>query len=297
MKIPTTLGFLLTLATSWLAQHCTGQEQASSKQSSGIVADAEDLAIAVQKICPVSGADLGSMGEPVKVRVGEQIAYLCCQGCQDKKLSAEHWKTIQTRLATAQGICPIMEKPVDSSMKSTVVNGQQIFVCCPPCIPKIQADPKTSIDKIVASYTKFIAAEKQADSDQIHVKAQRICPVSGKELGSMGEPIKVKVGKEEHAFLCCKGCVGQKLDANHWRTIQANLAKAQGTCPIMGKPIDATMKSTIVNGRRIFVCCPPCIEKIDADPAGFVLKLDKQIIDGQQNRESELQGSSNKDSK
>jgi len=45
----------------------------------------------------------------------------------------------------------------------------------------------------------------------------------------------------------------------------------------MGKAVDASMKSTVVNGRKIFVCCPPCIKKIDADPAAYVAKLDAQI--------------------
>ena len=62
------------------------------------------LQIAVQKICPVSGGELGSMGEPIKVKVGEQIAYLCCKGCQGKKLNAKLWTAIQHRIAAAQGI-------------------------------------------------------------------------------------------------------------------------------------------------------------------------------------------------
>ncbi len=238
--------------------------------------DNDRLQIAVQKICPVSGGELGSMGEPIKVKVGQQVAYLCCKGCQGKKLDAKHWATIQQRIAAAQGICPIMEKPVDATMKSTVVNGQQVFVCCPPCIPKIEADVEASLAKVNSYYTAFIAKERQTASDKIHASAQAICPVTGKELGSMGEPVKVKVG-EEVAFLCCKGCVGKEIKAEHWKTIQTNLAAAQKNCPVMEKPVDATMKSTVVNGRKIFVCCPPCIPKIEADPAAYVAKLDQQI--------------------
>lgn len=238
--------------------------------------DNDRLQIAVQKICPVSGGELGSMGEPVKVKVGQQVAYLCCKGCQGKKLDAKHWATIQKRIAVAQGICPIMEKPVDATMKSTVVNGQQVFVCCPPCIPKIEADIEGSLKKVNSYYTAFIAKERQAASDKIHASAQGICPVTGKELDSMGEPVKVKVG-EEVAFLCCKGCVGQKIKAEHWKTIQTNLATAQKICPVMEQPVDATMKSTVVNGRKIFVCCPPCIPKIQADPLKFIDKLNAQI--------------------
>ena len=239
--------------------------------------ESDQLLIAVQKICPVTGKDLGTNGSPFKVKVGEQIAFLCCRECQKQKIDAKHWATIQSRIAKAQGTCPIMEHPVDETMKSVVVEGQKIFVCCPPCIEKIQADPKTNIQKVSKSFAKFIATEQQARSDQLHALAQGICPVSGKELGSMGDPVKVKVGKDEHAFLCCQGCVGKKLNADYWKTIQSNLATAQGVCPVMEQPVDSTMKSTVVKGRKIYVCCPPCIEKIEANTQHFIAKLDAQI--------------------
>jgi len=285
MKTLTTHTFATLFAASLLAIFCFAQAQGQQHQETSKqqeaksnLTDNDRLQIAVQKICPVSGGELGSMGEPIKVKVGEQIAYLCCKGCQGKKLDAKHWATIQQRIATAQGICPVMEQPVDAIMKSTVVNGQQVFVCCPPCIAKIQADVEGSMQKVNSYYTKFISKERQVASDKIHASAQAICPVTGKELGSMGEPIKVKVG-EEVAFLCCKGCIGQKIKAEHWTTLQTNLATAQKICPVMEQPVDATMKSTIVDGRKIFVCCPPCIPKIQAEPAKFVDKLNSQITE------------------
>jgi len=118
-------------------QQTNSQNGSQNSPQKSQLTESDHLQIAVQKICPVTGEALGSMGEPLKVEVGEQIAFLCCQGCQGKELVAEHWKTIQTNLATAQGTCPIMGKPVDATMKSTIVNGQQVFVCCPPCIDKI----------------------------------------------------------------------------------------------------------------------------------------------------------------
>ena len=35
-----------------------------------------------QKVCPVSGEPLGSMGKPYKVTVKGQDVLLCCQGCE-----------------------------------------------------------------------------------------------------------------------------------------------------------------------------------------------------------------------
>jgi hypothetical protein len=45
---------------------------------------AEDRAlIEKQKVCPVSGGALGSMGDPVKVVVKGQTVFLCCSGCEE----------------------------------------------------------------------------------------------------------------------------------------------------------------------------------------------------------------------
>jgi hypothetical protein len=251
-------------------------QSAHKTQTKSTLTANDQLQIAVQKICPVMGGELGSMGDPIKVQMGSQFVYLCCKGCVGKQAKAEHWKTIQANIAKAQGTCPIMGKAVTPDMKSTVVNGQQVFVCCPPCIDKIQADPKAALTKVNASYVSFVKSKSQLTGDQAHIAAQGICPVSGQKLGAMGDPIKVQVG-EEYAFLCCKGCQGKQLDAKHWATVQANLAKAQGTCPVMGKPVTADMKSVVVIGRKIFVCCPPCIDKIKADPVTYIAKLDSQI--------------------
>jgi hypothetical protein len=46
--------------------------------------------------------------------------------------------------------------------------------------------------------------------DRVAAKKQRICPVTGALLGSMGDPYKIKV-KDQTVFLCCQGCVGAIL--------------------------------------------------------------------------------------
>ncbi|NUQ62164.1 MAG: hypothetical protein HUU20_06735 [Pirellulales bacterium] len=46
---------------------------------------AEDRAIAEkQKVCPVSGEPLGSMGTPYKVTVKGRDVFLCCDGCEEE---------------------------------------------------------------------------------------------------------------------------------------------------------------------------------------------------------------------
>lgn len=118
--------------------------------------------------------------------------------------------------------------------------------------------------------------EEQLRRDRLHVAVQEICPVSGEKLGQHGPPIKVTVGKKkEEVFVCCKGCLKQKIHLKHWATIHANFAEAQRICPVMKKPLPKNPKWTIVEGRIVYVCCPPCTKKVAADPRTFLPKVDE----------------------
>jgi YHS domain-containing protein len=57
------------------------------------------------------------------------------------------------------------------------------------------------------SAAAVVAGERAdlSDSDKELIKKQKICPVTGQALGSMGDPIKV-TAKGRSIFLCCAGC-------------------------------------------------------------------------------------------
>lgn len=46
--------------------------------------ESDRAGIARQRICPVTGAPLGSMGDPIKTLIDGKPLYLCCQGCVTK---------------------------------------------------------------------------------------------------------------------------------------------------------------------------------------------------------------------
>jgi len=46
--------------------------------------ESDKKGISRQKVCPVTGARLGSMGDPIKVLIDGKPLYLCCQGCVAK---------------------------------------------------------------------------------------------------------------------------------------------------------------------------------------------------------------------
>lgn len=125
-------------------------------------AQRDRIHIAVQEICPVSGETLGEHGQPVKVRIGEEVAFLCCQGCLKGKVNPQHWATIHTNYVRAQRICPVMKHQLPANPKWTIVQGQIIYVCCPPCTKKVAADPETYLRAVDELYAASLEAGKTA---------------------------------------------------------------------------------------------------------------------------------------
>ncbi len=130
--------------------------------------------------------------------------------------------------------------------------------------------------QIVSGQEQSAREKEQLRRDQLHIAVQEICPMTGEKLGEHGPPIKVTVGKDKEViFLCCKGCLKQRINPKHWATIHANIAKAQRICPVMKKELPKNPKWAIVKGQIVYVCCPPCIRKITKDAKTYLPKIDE----------------------
>jgi hypothetical protein len=75
-----------SLAASYFGAGRQGQETRPEPGPQPNKTSAEDdkTLIAKQKVCPVTGEPLGSMGEPFKVVVNGRTVFLCCKGCEKK---------------------------------------------------------------------------------------------------------------------------------------------------------------------------------------------------------------------
>ncbi|WP_442506363.1 hypothetical protein SH528x_005203 [Novipirellula sp. SH528] len=192
-------------------------------------------AIARQKICPVSGKPLGSMGDPVAVDVNGQRIFVCCGGCVNavnadpaKYAAGRPQITVSTSTAAdaaaiaAQKVCPVMDEPLGGmgTPIKVMVGDKPIYLCCKGCIKKIEAEPAKYLAMVYgdqkasagvgsegtsASNLK-ISVTEATQGDALLIAQQKNCPVMDEPLGSMGTPIKVLVG-DKPIFLCCKGCI------------------------------------------------------------------------------------------
>ena len=81
------------------------------------------------------------------------------------------------------------------------------------------------------------------------------------------------------AAIVFAGCGGQSIANDEEKTEVAKIVvkKMQSHCPIMGNPVD---KEVYVDyeGKRIYFCCPPCIEKFKEDPEGYIKKMEAEGI-------------------
>lgn len=84
-----------------------------------------------------------------------------------------------------------MGKPVDF-----VYEGRLVRFCCPMCEKKLTADPAAYLAKIDAAVIEA----------QLPDYPLGVCPVSGKQLGAMGEPYDHVHGTKLVRF-CCGGCL------------------------------------------------------------------------------------------
>lgn len=196
-------------------------------------------AVARQKICPVSGKPLGSMGDPVALDVNGQRLFVCCGGCVDavktnpaKYASGRPEITVtaataaDAELIARQKVCPVMDEKLGGMGNpiKVMIGDKPVFLCCKGCVKKITAEPAkylamvygdgptTSGPAASSSANMNITVTAAAQADAALIARQQTCPVMDEPLGAMGNPIKVMVG-DKPIFLCCKGCI-KKVQAD-----------------------------------------------------------------------------------
>jgi Cu(I)/Ag(I) efflux system membrane fusion protein len=85
---------------------------ASSGTSGNHAAHSSSMTVEQQKVCPVTKAKLGSMGDPIPVQLASRKVWVCCAGCPDK-LKAEPDKYLaRLERGPSAGILSVPESAV-----------------------------------------------------------------------------------------------------------------------------------------------------------------------------------------
>lgn len=142
------------------------------------IGPSDNHGIAEQKVCPVLGGQLGAMGAPIKVLVGGDPIFLCCQGCLNKvqanpEAYLEKVKPSQSNASSStsskvtvgpatpsdqaavylQGKCPVMGTTLGSHGNPIKVSTEKktLFVCCQGCIGTVKSDPNKYLVSVAES--------------------------------------------------------------------------------------------------------------------------------------------------
>ena len=111
------------------------------------------------------------------------------------------------------------------------------------------------------------------------------CPVSGEKLGSMGDaPVLINEDGRE-VRLCCAGCEKKykaNMEAMNAKIDEQLIADQKDhypsdTCINSGADLKGAGVSFVVGNRLVKTCCDKCKAKVEADPASYLAKLDKQV--------------------
>ena len=111
------------------------------------------------KVCVVSDEELGSMGDPIDMIVGNELIRLCCKSCMTKLENdpAGTMKRVDAAIIKAQKpTYPLKECVVSGEPLGTmgdpvdlVVAGHLVRLCCAGCIDKVNADPSGSVARVM----------------------------------------------------------------------------------------------------------------------------------------------------
>lgn len=208
MQSLTRLFFVTTATTSLLcgpatAQHEGHQNHSTTHQNQTTTTSRVGDPYPLAK-CPVSGKQLGVMGDPaVKLYDGREVRF-CCRGCTGKfeKSLAESLARIDERIVADQ--LPLY--PIETS----VVTGEKLpekpieLVYGNRLIRLGSEKERAAFHKAPAKFMRVLNDAVVAAQGKDYVLDD--CPVSGEALGSMGESEEVIVAGRL-VRVCCVDCL------------------------------------------------------------------------------------------
>jgi hypothetical protein len=150
--------------------------------------------------CPISGEKLGK--DAVDTVKDGHLVRTCCPKCV-AKIDAATIKKVDDAVVAAQ----LKSYPMENCLcgaklgKETVnhVVGTRLVRCCTPaCAGMLDKDTKAGMAKLDKAYIDA----------QLKTYKLKTCPVSGEELGKMGEPVNYLYGTTLVRF-CCPKCIAE----------------------------------------------------------------------------------------
>ncbi|NOY74765.1 MAG: hypothetical protein GXP32_03115 [Kiritimatiellaeota bacterium] len=157
-----------------------------------------------------------------------------------------------------------MQCPIKKGMSKTDI--QKMMANCPMMKGKTAAERKAMMSKCsMMKYMMSTNKNKKPLTKERMAKMMSKCPM----MKNMSDADKKKMMSK------CMTMMSGKMKncpmKNQSNADKSDL-KSQTNCPVMGGKINKKFYAD-VKGKRVYVCCPGCISKVEADPDKYVKKL------------------------
>jgi len=244
----------------------------------------DDSLIAMQKTCPVTGAKLGSMGQPVKATAAGRTLFLCCAGCQDKLAADPDYYLDRMTTVSDAGVLAVPELSVidTGNMKVVYIEREPgLFEGVAVTLGPLSAgyypviDGLLPGDRVAAAGAFLVDAETRLNP----AAASAYFGASGTPSSSAA-PTSHQHGSPPEAAspgASPSGDAPNEVRDNLTKLPEADraLAERQAKCPITNMPLGSmgVPFKMIVEGTPLFLCCEGCKGQVDKDPKAALTKI------------------------
>ena len=186
--------------------------------------------------CLITGEKLDENAKSVMAK--GTLVRVCCGKCAKRVQSAPADFAAKVNRAVIEDqlpsyplqTCVLSGEPLGDKPHDVVAGTRLLLTCCATCGKKVAKDPASYLRKVDAALIRA----------QLMTYPTKTCPVSGEELGSMGDPINRLYGTKL-VRLCCKGCVKSYENAPA-KFVEVVYAKPKPTSRATSKPTSRKTK-------------------------------------------------------
>jgi Cu(I)/Ag(I) efflux system membrane fusion protein len=250
----------------------------------------DEARLEAQKLCPVSGAQLGSMGTPVKQQVDGHVVYLCCKGCIEKLLS-DPQRYLKLLAPPPEGhVLAVPESAVIDTGKERLVYVERE----PGVFEAVAVEVGPRAGEYYPVLEGLLPGQQVAAAGAFLIDAEtRLTPAAAAAYyGAMGSPRGEAppaptsphthpAAPREATPLIPPGTKapsrGMLESLEELPPEDRNLARQQQRCPVSNQPLGSMgvpFKVT-VQGEQVFLCCEGCKDKLLHEPHRFLRALRK----------------------
>jgi membrane fusion protein, copper/silver efflux system len=228
--------------------------------------DADDATlIAFQKICPVTGLKLGSMGNPVKMTVNDQTVFVCCSSCEKRIQDSPDEYLAKLAPPSLDAVLSIPEQSVIDTGSQKVVYVERELGMFEGV--EVKLGPRTggyypvisgltAADRIAAAGSFLLDAETRLNPAAASAYFGASGTESGLQGGSSTSTSTTRATSKKKGELSS----AQLEQIKKLSPDDQQLALKQKFCPVTGEPLGSMGMpvKVIVEGYSVFLCCAGC---------------------------------------